>query len=97
MEILKHILIRFGGVSLVVYSFLMVSEKMVPETFGNYPSMGFMLAFLGIGSVLLLIIFSLLLADVIYLHKKKKLILRNISLFLVGLFILFIWYYIPKI
>jgi hypothetical protein len=97
MEILKHILSRAGSLALVIYLFGVVSEKMAPQTSGNYPSMGFMLAVFGIGSVLILLIIGLLLADTINLHRKKKLILRNCSLLIIGLFLVFLWFYIPKI
>jgi uncharacterized membrane protein YidH (DUF202 family) len=97
MEIVKHIIIRTGSLALVVYLFGVISIKMALQTSGNYPSMGFMLAVFGIGSVLILLIMALLLADTINLHRKKKLILRNCSLIIIGFFVVFLWFYIPKI
>jgi hypothetical protein len=97
MEILKHMLTRAGSLALVIYLFDLISKKMAPETSGNYPSMGFMLAIFGIGSVLILLFMALLLADTINLHRKKKLFLRNCSLLIIGLFLVFLWFYIPKI
>lgn len=92
-----HTLTRIGSLALIFYLFLTITKKLAPKTSGNYPSMGFLIAFLGIGSVLILIIFGLLIADSINLHKKKELLLRNISLAIILIFIIFLWYYIPKI
>ena len=90
MEIVKHIIIRIGITGLLVYLFYIGTEYFAPETTGSYPSMGFMLAVFGVGIVVILLILGAFIADTVYLHAKKKFILRNINFGIIGLFLIFL-------
>lgn len=86
MEIIKHIITRIGIIGLLIYLFFISTDHFAPETTGSYPSMGFVLAFFGVGIILILIILGAFIADTVYLHTKKKFILRNINFGIITLF-----------
>ena len=94
MEILKHLIIRVGCIGILIYLFFTVTAYFAPKTTGSYTSMGFMLAVFGVGLVLILLILGATIADTIYLHAKRKFILRNINFGIIGLFVIFLlWNY----
>jgi ABC-type lipoprotein release transport system permease subunit len=97
MEVRKHFLTRMGGTALANYLFFEISSYLATKTSGNSISLGFILSFLGIGSVLALLVIGLLIADAFTLHKKKKILLLNCNLLTIALFLIFLWYYIPTI